>query len=84
MNWTELIGWLGVCIGICVNLPQAYRIWRTKSSRDVAAWTYRLLLLAVICYLIRAIAIREWVFIVSNFIAIWVCIAVLILKRRYG
>jgi len=84
MQWTEWVGWLGVSIGVWVNVPQAYRIWRTKSSGDVAVWTYRLLLLAVICYLIRAIAIGEWVFIVSNSIAIVVTSAVLILKRRYG
>jgi len=83
MHWTEVVGWVGVTMGVCVNLPQAYRIWQTKSSRDVAVWTYRLLLLVVICYLIRAIAIREWVFIISNSVAIFVTILVLLLKRRY-
>jgi len=84
MHWTAFVGWIGVVIGICVNLPQAYRIWKTKSSKDVAVWTYRLLLFTVVCYLIRAIAIGEWIFIVSNSIAIFVTTAVLLLKRRYG
>jgi len=65
-------------------VPQAYRIWRTKSSKDVAVWTYRLLLVAVLCYLVRAIAIREWVFIVSNSVVSVVTVAVLLLKRKYG
>ena len=84
MHWTELVGWLGVACAVWVNVPQAYRIWKTRSSKDVSVWTYRLLLVVVICYLIRAIDIREWVFIVSNFIAIFVTSAVLLLKRRYG
>ncbi len=84
MHWTELVGWLGVMFSICVNLPQAYRIWSTRSSRDVSVWTFRLLLVTVVCYLIRAISIGEWIFIVSNTCAIVVTIAVLLLKRKYG
>lgn len=84
MGWTEWVGWLGVMAGVCVNLPQAYRIWTTKRSKDVSVWTFRLLLITVICYLIRALSIGEWIFIVSNAWAIVVTVGVLLLKRKYG
>jgi len=79
----ELVGWLGVAIGVCVNLPQAWRIYRTKSCRDVSVWTYRLLLACVVCYLLHALHIRAWVFVVSNSFAVCVAATVLYLHWRY-
>ena len=78
----SLIGWLGVCIGVCVNLPQAWRIYKTGQARDVSVWTYRLLLACVLCYLVKAISIHEPVFIVSNGLAVFVTSTVLYLHWR--
>ncbi len=83
MHWSELIGWAGVTAGICVSLPQIIRIYRTRSSKDVAIWTYRLLVFVCLCYLVRAIAIREAVFIVSNALNTVIAVWVLLLKRRF-
>ena len=84
MDWTVLIGWVGVAFGISVNIPQALRIQRTKSAKDVSVWTYRILFVCVVCYLVRAIAIGEPIFIVSNAVAIVVCAWVLWLKYIYS
>lgn len=82
MTLPSLIGWLGVAIGVCVNLPQAWRIYKTGKARDVSVWTYRLLLACVTCYLVKAISIGEWVFIVSNGLAVLVSSTVLLLRWR--
>ncbi len=84
MSLADLVGWLGVAIGVCVNLPQAWRIWRRRSCQDVSVWTYRLLLAAVLCYLAHAYSIGAWVFVVSNSITACVTTAVLVLHWRYS
>lgn len=66
IDWTQLIGWIGVLFGVSISIPQVIQIYRTHSSKDVSAWTYRLLVATTLCYLVRAIAIREPIFIVSN------------------
>jgi len=83
IDWTQAIGWAGVTVGVCVSLPQIARIYRTHSSKDVAIWTYRLLLITVLCYLVWAIAIGEPIFIVSNAANTVIAGWVLVLKRRY-
>lgn len=83
MHWTELVGWAGVTAGIFVSIPQIVQIYRTRSSRDVAVWTYRLLAFVCACYLVRAIAIREAIFIVSNAFNTIIAAWVLVLKRRF-
>lgn len=80
---TEIIGWFGVVIGVIVSLPQLIKSWREKSTQGVSKRTYQLLFLAVLCYLIRAIAIKEPIFIVSNSINLFVTAGVLYLFKRY-
>ena len=84
MHYTELIGWAGVTAGAFVSIPQIIRIYQRRSSRDVAVWTYRLLVFVCACYLVRAVAIQEPIFIVSNAINVVIAAWVLMLKRRFG
>ncbi len=84
MTLPSIIGWLGVAVGVWVNVPQAWRIYKTRSCKDVSVWTYRLLLVCVICYFIKAVSIGEPVFIVSNGIGIVVTSSVLYLHWRHS
>lgn len=80
----DLIGWVGVTIGVCVNLPQAWTIYTRQTCADVAPLTYWLLLACVTCYFLHALKIRAWVFVVSNGLAIVVTSTVLLLIARYS
>lgn len=80
---SEIVGWLGVIIGIIVSVPQLVKSWREKSTDGLSIGTYQLLFLAVLCYLIRAIAIKEMIFIVSNAVNLVITAIVLYLFRKY-
>lgn len=80
---TEIIGWIGVIIGIIVSLPQLIKSYREKSTQGVSKRTYQLLFLTMSCYLTRAIAIREMIFIVSNAINLIITALVLYLFKKY-
>jgi uncharacterized protein with PQ loop repeat len=80
---TETIGWLGVAFGVSVSIPQLVKSFRTRSTRGLSKHTYQLLLVAISCYLIRAIAVRDPVFIVSNSAGLVITAAILYLFRRY-
>ena len=80
---TEIIGWLGVAFGISVSIPQFIKSVRARSTKGLSKHTYQLLFVAIACYLIRAIAVRETVFIVSNAIGLLITIAILYLFKKY-
>ena len=80
---TEIIGWLGVVFGISVSIPQFIKSVRTRSTRGLSKHTYQLLFAAITCYLIRAIAVKEPVFIVSNSLGLGVTSIILYLFRKY-
>ena len=80
---TEIIGWIGVVLGVAVAVPQLIKSIKAKSTKGVSEGAYQLLFLCMICYLIRAIAIKEPIFIVSNIINLVVVGAMLYLFKVY-
>jgi len=80
---TEIIGWIGVVIGTLIVVPQLIKSIKEKSTKGVSKHSYQLLFFAVLCYLIRAIAIREPVFIASNSLGLVVTVIMLYLFKRY-
>lgn len=80
---SEIIGWIGVVLGIAVAVPQLIKSIKAKSTKGVSKGTYQLLFLCMLCYLVRAIAIKEPIFIVSNIINLVVVGAMLYLFRVY-
>lgn len=80
---SEVIGWLGVVLSIFISVPQFIKSVKEKSTRGLSKHTYQLLFLTVLCYLVRAIAIKEPIFIASNALNLVVTGAVLYLFKRY-
>lgn len=62
----DIIGWLGVCIGVVVPLPQLVRIFKTGKVANISVLTYALLVVTISCYLLHAIKIGDAIFTVSN------------------
>ena len=83
MVFSEIIGWLGVMLSMLVSVPQFIQSLKAKSTRGLSKHTYQLLFLTVLCYLVRAIAIQEPIFIVSSAINLFITAMVLYLFKVY-
>jgi len=82
--FSEIIGWIGVVLGVLVAVPQLVKSIKEKSTKGVSKVAYQLLFVCMLCYLVRAIAIKEAIFIVSNIINLFVVGAMLYLFRIYS
>jgi MtN3 and saliva related transmembrane protein len=65
MPLSETFGWIGLAFAMVYMVPQLLKTWRNKSAADVSALSFILLNAAFVCFLIRAIVIREYVFIIN-------------------
>jgi len=83
MDITIIIGFIGLVFGLMVAPPQLYKILKTKKVEGISKTTYQMLCICMVCYLIRAIEIKEWVFILSNGINLIINIIVLIMIMKY-
>ena len=66
--WSEMIGWAGMVLSIVTSVPQFVKSVKERSTKGLSLATYQVMFAAMACYLVRAIAIKEPVFIISGVI----------------
>ncbi len=84
MEIGNIIGYIGVVLGLAVPVPQLLKLARTGSS-GVSLGTYVFLCLALVCYLIHAIYIGSPVFTISQSVNLATNTAILVVltRRKY-
>ncbi len=70
-------------LGMLTSIPQLVKSVRERSTKGLSVMTYQILFVAIACYLIRAIAIREPVFIASGVANLVLTLGMLYLFRKY-
>jgi len=81
---TTLIGLLAATCTTGSFLPQVIRTWRTRSTRDVSALMFVLLVTGNALWLLYGALIGDLPLVVANLITITLVAIILALKLRYG
>jgi MtN3 and saliva related transmembrane protein len=81
---TTLIGLLAATCTTGSFLPQVIRAWRTRSTRDVSALMFVLLVTGNALWLLYGVLIGDLPLVVANLITITLVTIILALKLRYG
>ena len=80
--WFEAVGLAAACLTTFSFLPQAIRIWRTRSARDVSLVMYVMMTTGCCLWLIYGLLIQSVSLIFSNGIGVLMVGSVLALKLR--
>ena len=81
---TTLIGLLAATCTTGSFLPQVIRAWRTRSTRDVSALMFVLLVTGNTLWLLYGALIGDLPLVVANLVTITLVGIILALKLRYG
>lgn len=80
--WVETIGVVAACLTTLSFLPQALRIWRLGSARDVSLTMYLMMFAGQVMWLTYGAVIGSASLIFSNVSALVLVGSVLLLKLR--
>ena len=80
--WFEAIGLVGACLTTFSFLPQAFRIWRSRSARDVSLVMYVMMTTGTVMWLIYGLLLGSPSLIFSNAAGFLLVGSVLALKVR--
>jgi MtN3 and saliva related transmembrane protein len=80
--WFEAIGLVAACLTTFSFLPQAFRIWRTRSARDVSLVMYLMMAIGSVMWLIYGVLIGSPSLIFSNGVGVLMTGSVLTLKLQ--
>ena len=78
------IGFIAALLTTVAFLPQALKVWQTRSAKDVSLGMYLLFTLGVALWLIYGVLLNSWPIIVSNLVTLVLAGVVLAMKLRFG
>ncbi|AFD00926.1 hypothetical protein Mtc_2190 [Methanocella conradii HZ254] len=84
MDAIILVGLMAGALTTSSSIPQAVRILRTKSARDVSALFFMLMSAGMCLWLVYGVARADVAIVLWNTVSLGLCILILALKRAYG
>lgn len=80
MDYVQIIGLSAAVLTTAANIPQTYKIIRTKSTKDISAATYGMLLVGFGMWVAYGILREDYPVLIANSISVLVCSIILFLK----
>ena len=84
MSAQEWIGGIAATLTTCSFIPQAWRVWQTRHTKDISLLMYTLFTFGVALWLVYGILLDAWPIIIANGITLVLAGAVLVMKLRFG
>jgi MtN3 and saliva related transmembrane protein len=84
MEVQEWVGGLAATLTTCSFVPQVWKVWRTRHTKDISLLMYTLFTFGVALWLIYGILLGAWPIIIANSITLLLAGTVLVLKLRFG
>lgn len=84
MQATDLIGSIAATLTTISFIPQVWRVWTTRHTRDISLSMYIAFTCGVALWLLYGILLGSWPIIIANAITVCLAGAVLFMKIRFG
>jgi MtN3 and saliva related transmembrane protein len=84
MPWTEGIGLIAGALTTIAFIPQAWRVWQTRSARDISLVTFLTFFVGIAVWLAYGLLIGSVAVTAANAVTLVLAAAILIGKLRFG
>lgn len=84
MQTAELIGSVAATLTTASFIPQVWKIWQTRHTKDISLFMYIAFTLGVAMWLAYGILLAAWPVIIANGITLLLSGSVLIMKLKFG
>lgn len=76
MNWIEMVGHTGSLLSSITFIPQVYKVWQTKRTKDLSLSMMFIVFTSTVVWLVYGIGLMLWPVIICNAI---ICLLSLLL-----
>ncbi len=83
MQLIDLIGSIAATLTTVSFIPQVWRVWTTRHTRDISLTMYIAFTCGVALWLLYGILLGSWPIIIANSITVCLAGAVLVMKIRF-
>jgi MtN3 and saliva related transmembrane protein len=79
MMFVTILGYLAAAASMASFVPQAWKIIRSRETKDISAGMYLLTVSAFALWLAYGIALRQWPLVVSNGVCLALSVFILVM-----
>lgn len=83
MNFVTYIGFLAAICTTAAFVPQAVKVWKTKSTRDLSLETFLLFTAGIVFWLAYGLFLNDLPIIMANVVTIFLAGTILAFKLKY-
>ncbi len=83
MPWITLLGFLAASLTTCAFLPQAVKVWKSRSTRDISLGMFVMFCLGVLLWTIYGVLRRDLPMIASSLASLVIALFILGMKLKY-
>lgn len=83
MKNIEILGLIAATLSTSAFVPQVYKAWKEKSTKDISLTMYSILFVGLVLWLIYGININSLSIVVANVITGLLVLYMIILKLKY-
>jgi MtN3 and saliva related transmembrane protein len=84
MSVADLLGSIAGVLTTVAFIPQVWRVWKSRSTRDISLGMYLVFTTGVGFWLLYGVALGAWPIIVANSVTLMLTGTVLAMKLRHG
>jgi MtN3 and saliva related transmembrane protein len=81
---SDLVGMIAGSLTTIAFVPQVWRVWKTRSTKDISLGMYLVFTAGVAFWLAYGLMLGAWPIIVANVVTLALTGTVLALKLRHG
>jgi len=83
MHKIEILGFVAAILTTMAYLPQVYKAWKEKSTKDISLVMYLVMLLGVILWMIYGIYHEKLPIVIANAVTAILVFFMVVLKLKY-
>ncbi len=84
MNYVNIIGFTAGTLTTIAFVPQAIKIWKTKSAKDISLGMFVILCTGIILWVVYGILVKSLPVVVANATTLVFALSILVLKMKRG
>jgi len=84
MNYVDIIGFTAGTLTTIAFVPQAIKIWKTKSAKDISLGMFVILCTGIILWIVYGILVKSLPLVAANATTLVFALSILVLKMKRG
>jgi MtN3 and saliva related transmembrane protein len=84
MKSIDLVGYIAATLTTAAFLPQVWKVWKSKSTKDLALPTLLSFIAGVAMWLVYGLLVQSTPIVIANIVTLVLNLMILRFKLRYG